>query len=156
MLFRTIKQQPLAVGHWRSSEIQTKLNIKHNAQIKSAQPSNMTHKDKASDKTRSRRRIAAGSWTRGNKRKSRKKRLQRRGTATSPRTWKSLGIEIPVFADGPIVEPTRLPRVWKPAAIQLPVFQTTNGQKPIAKVNKKLTQLNARPWRTSLPIEGEI
>ena len=62
MLFRTTKQQPLAVSHWplaKQRKANQKPNIKHNAQIKSAQPSNMTHKDKASDKTRSRRRIAA-------------------------------------------------------------------------------------------------
>ena len=60
-------------------------------------------------KTRSRRQIAAGSWTRGNKGKNRKWRLQRRESATWPRTWKYLGIEIPVF-------------------------QTTNSQRPTAKV----------------------
>ena len=65
-LQRNSKQQNnnhklLAFGHWRSSEIQTKNKTLNNAQIKSAQPSNMTHKEKPSDKTRSRRRIAAGS-----------------------------------------------------------------------------------------------
>ena len=119
-LHRNSTKQTLAVSHWplaKQRNTNQKQNIKHNAQIKSAQPSNMTHKDKASDKTRSRRRIAAGSWTRGNKGKNRKWRLQRRGTATCPRTWKSHGIHVPVFTDGLIVEPTRIQRVWKPAAI---------------------------------------
>ena len=70
-LQRNSKKQPLAVSHWPLAKLRNtnqKQNIKHNAQIKSAQPSNMTHKDKASDKTRSRRQIAADFQVRGNKR----------------------------------------------------------------------------------------
>ena len=40
-------KQPLAVSHWplaKQQNINQKLNIKHNAQIKSAQLSNMTYK----------------------------------------------------------------------------------------------------------------
>ena len=63
-LQRNSTKQPLAVSHWPLAKQQNtnqKQNIKHNAEIKSAQPSSMKHKDKASDKTRSRRQIAAGS-----------------------------------------------------------------------------------------------
>ena len=64
-------KQPLAVSHWplaKQRNTNQKQNIKHNAEIKSAQPSNMTYKNKASDKTRSRRQIAADFQVRGNKR----------------------------------------------------------------------------------------
>ena len=40
-------KQPLAVSHWplaKQRNTNQKQNIKHNAEIKSAQPSNMTHK----------------------------------------------------------------------------------------------------------------
>ena len=70
-LQRNSTKQPLAVSHWplaKQRNTNQKQNIKQNAEIKSAQPSNMTHKDKASDKTRSRRRIAADFQVRGNKR----------------------------------------------------------------------------------------
>ena len=63
-LQRNSTKQPLAVSHWplaKQRNTNQKQNIKHNAEIKSAQPSSMKHKDKASDKTRSRRQIAAGS-----------------------------------------------------------------------------------------------
>ena len=46
-------KQPLAVSHWplaKQRNTNQKQNIKHNAEIKSAQLSNMTHKDKASER----------------------------------------------------------------------------------------------------------
>ncbi|MBR4405456.1 MAG: hypothetical protein IKT30_03675, partial [Bacteroidaceae bacterium] len=46
-LQRNSRKQPLAVSHWPLAKQQNtnqKLNIKHNAHIKSAQPSNMTYK----------------------------------------------------------------------------------------------------------------
>ena len=101
-LQRNSKQQPLAVSHWplaKQRNTNQKLNIKHNAQIKSAQPSNMTHKDKASDKTRSRRRIAAGSWTRGKKGKNKNG------------VWKD-------------AERQRLRGLKSPSVLKSPVFQT--------------------------------
>jgi hypothetical protein len=52
-LQRNSTKQPLAVSHWplaKQRNTNQKPNFKHNAQIKSAQPSNMTHKDKASER----------------------------------------------------------------------------------------------------------
>jgi hypothetical protein len=46
-------KQPLAFSHWplaKQRKANQKHNIKHNAEINSAQPSNMTHKDKASER----------------------------------------------------------------------------------------------------------
>ena len=67
-LQRNSTKQPLAVSHWRSSEIQTKnktLNTMHRSN-----PPNVKYdtQNKASDKTLSRRRIAADFQVRGNKR----------------------------------------------------------------------------------------
>ena len=45
-LHRNSRKQPLAVSHWplaKQRNTNQKQNIKHNAEIKSAQPSNMTH-----------------------------------------------------------------------------------------------------------------